>query len=61
MQYGPLRFVAIATTTAQSLMFTNPSPAIPRRPDLRKREADSSFPKIRLMEFAPMMPLVAFC
>ena len=61
MQYSPLRFLAIETTTAQSLMFTNPSPAIPQRANLWKREAYSSFPKIPLTEFAPMMPLVAFC
>jgi hypothetical protein len=61
MQYSPLRFLAIATSTAQSLMFTNPSPAIPQRANLWKREAYSSFPKIRLTEFAPMMTLVALC
>lgn len=42
-------------------MFTNPSPAIPQRANLWKREAYSSFPKIRLTEFAPMMNLVALC
>jgi hypothetical protein len=61
MQYSPLRFLAIETTKAQSLMFRKPSAAIPQGANLRKREAYSSFPKFRLTEFGPMMPVVAFC
>ena len=61
MQYSLTRFPAIATTTAQSRMSTNPMPTIPQRANLRKREAYSSFPSIRWTDFAPMIPLVTVC